>query len=514
MPRKKNGQDTAPRRVIHYKPGFERPKRGRRHASPAGTLVGETIGKADGAKFQRDIDGSGGGDYVQPAPAEANEPGSTAISRQRVKNRVAFFRQKTGLSQTGLALRVNTSQQQISRIEKGQDTSPRLAVNIAAALGQTLETIFPDLKNLKQVIEVGGDSRDVFKRAGIVEQRGWPTSVLRFDMYMGDMKSTIRSFVYHADEEEIQRTRADILNKEADDNSFLAFSSVGRSIYINVKHLLRMYHLGEMDALWGENRFNHLKCGYDNVNIWMRGETDVWSMPSEELDLEEFEQLMFLRDTHGYSRYIEFNDNDGESVVVNVDNMAVVEIPSAELLEEFDKLYVSMTDEKPREFLDFGYSRHPYRGKKLSKTDRATIYEETISALAPIITEHAAWLEKNRNWDYDVPDVLKSVRNGFKGVLKTLRQHGFSITPGSPEKALVLRDDGYYEPLYHALRDAYVRANARAAQHGEDTGRGAITGDMLRVLIIDGLASLRGAGYTIMPGNMFIAPNPPNTAGE
>lgn len=508
MPRKNNGQDTAPRRIIQYKPGFERSKRGRHHASPAGGLVGE----ADSAKLQAEIEGSRLGDDAQPAPVKAIEPGSTAISRRRVKNRVAFFRQKTGLSQTGLALKVNTSQQQISRIEKGQDTSPRLAVNIAAALGQSLETIFPDVKSLKQVIEGGGDPREVFKRAGFVEKHGWPTSLLRFDMYMGDKKNTIRSFVYHVEEEEIQRIVTNLINKDGDDNSYLAFSSVGRSIYINVGHLQRMYHLGEMDALWGDNRFNHLKLGYDNVNIWMHGETDIWSIPSGELDLEEFEQFMFLEGKYRYSRFIGFNDEDGEHVVVSVDNMVVVEIPSAELLAEFDKLYESLTDEETQEFLDVGYGRYPYRGKKLSKADRAMICDETISALAPIVTEHAAWLKKNRNWDYDVPDVLKSVGNGFKGVLKTLRQHGFSITPGSPEKALVLRDEGYYEPLYHVLCDAYVKANARAAQHGEDTGRGAITEDMLRVLIIDGLASLRGAGYTIMPGNMFIAPNPPNTA--
>jgi hypothetical protein len=51
MPRKKNGQDTAPRRVIHYKPGFERPKRGRRHVPQQGRLSARQSAKPMAPSF-------------------------------------------------------------------------------------------------------------------------------------------------------------------------------------------------------------------------------------------------------------------------------------------------------------------------------------------------------------------------------------------------------------------------------------------------------------------------------
>ena len=61
-----------------------------------------------------------------------------------VKNKVKALRRKANLSQSELAALCRTSQQQIARIESGsQNTRYALALNIAEALGNTVETVFP-----------------------------------------------------------------------------------------------------------------------------------------------------------------------------------------------------------------------------------------------------------------------------------------------------------------------------------------------------------------------------------
>ena len=54
-------------------------------------------------------------------------------------------------------------------------------------------------------------------------------------MYMGDRKDTVEHFIYPIDVEEVQRIARNLINVNEPDerDAFLAFSSVGRHIYVN-----------------------------------------------------------------------------------------------------------------------------------------------------------------------------------------------------------------------------------------------------------------------------------------
>ena len=176
-----------PRRQIRYRPGFERPGARRGNLRQAETVAPSSNLHQSRKAKPAPADDDGKEKTITPVDAvgdrtERAEKVRAAIDAAmasipkrvagKVKNRVEHFRKKADLTQTGLALKVNTSQQQISRIEKGQDTSPYLAVEIAQALGQSLDAVFPDLKALKSIIDAGGDARKVheaFNRAGFVQ---------------------------------------------------------------------------------------------------------------------------------------------------------------------------------------------------------------------------------------------------------------------------------------------------------------------------------------------------------
>lgn len=64
-------------------------------------------------------------------------------------NRVKQLREKLNISQQKLAELVNTSQQQIQRIESGSiATRIELATNLSVALGKPLNAVFPGIKKL------------------------------------------------------------------------------------------------------------------------------------------------------------------------------------------------------------------------------------------------------------------------------------------------------------------------------------------------------------------------------
>jgi DNA-binding XRE family transcriptional regulator len=426
----------------------------------------------------------------------------------KVKNRVEHFRKKADLTQTGLALKVNTSQQQISRIEKGQDTSPHLAVEIAQALGQSLDAVFPDLKALKSIIDAGGDTRklhEVFDRAGFVPPSGWRTTFVRFDMYMGDRKDTVERFIYPIDDEEVQRIARNLINVNEPDerDAFLAFSSVGRHIYVNIRYIQKMHHLVEPFAM----NVSELKPDFRRVNIYFRGSRKPFSTPTEELEMEEFEAFMFLEDKNArsLSRFMDFFDEDGERVIVNTDDIVITEIPSEELLHEFDKMFENMDEAEIENFYQEEFHGDTYKGKKLTKTRRDEIHGAMLERLAIRVDEYVKYLATERNLGsfYDISRVIKSAEFGLRGLFKPLRKYGFSIVPGEPTEELDMTDR-YYSRLRRDLTEAFADAVKRASQRGHDTGEYG-DGGMIDFLVIEGLASLRDAGYALMPHNQFIA---------
>src|ERR1051325_11148656 len=119
--------------------------------------------------------------------------------RSKVANKIAAFRQTLKLSQRALAALVGTSQQQIDRIEKGQETGPGIAFAIARALQRRADEVFPDLAGLAQA-KSDAERAELFRQAGFESRNLPPTCHLRFEM-----AGFTEPFIYLVDPQDAER---------------------------------------------------------------------------------------------------------------------------------------------------------------------------------------------------------------------------------------------------------------------------------------------------------------------
>jgi hypothetical protein len=168
-------------------------------------------------------------------------------------------------------------------------------------------------------------------------------------------------------------------------------------------------------------------------------------------------------------------------------------------------MFENMDESEIENFYQEEFRGDTYKGKKLSKTQRDEIHSAMLERLTSQVDEYVKYLATGRNLGgfYDVARVIKSAEFGLRGLFKPLRKYGFSIVPGEPTEELDVTDR-YYWRLHHDLTEAFADAVKRAKQHGHDTGQYG-DGGMIDFLVIEGLASLRDAGYALMPHNQFIA---------
>jgi transcriptional regulator with XRE-family HTH domain len=254
---------------------------------------------------------------------------STREQKRRAKNRIEELREKAGLTRRALAARIATSSKQIERWENGEEIAPGIAAVLAFALGQTLDVVFPPLANGEPTDEDG------WRRLGF--DLDAPLFTWEFEIQLRGFDKTFRYLVDRKDAERI----AEILDADCDFD-FIAFDSVGRSVYVSTKDIQYVQVLHEVTTLFPGVKYGggELRPSYSDLHLYFRGRATPMSIDAFGMDEEEAENAFARLDgaSDYANEFIAFEDDDGDLVCTRASELVLIEVPQAELLEEMEEL--------------------------------------------------------------------------------------------------------------------------------------------------------------------------------
>lgn len=273
---------------------------------------------------------------------------------QKLINRIAFYREQAGgMSQEGLAIRVGTSQQQISRIENGQSTNISMARAIAQALDKPLELIFPDIGEdpIRGNIEAATAFHDRAQKAGLRfggEPINWRVylrmrGVVELFEYILEHREAERVHVYLEDRlHKVQRLNTKLVFE----SNFLAINPQGRFVAINADDIVSV-GFEEWDQACELNE------SFVSTRVFLRGEPDpvvideaddlrdhsydppIAPLPSDEQYKNWGRWKCALVDSPVAFQFIQIhNFTNDEDMFFNINDIVVVEVPTRSLIEE------------------------------------------------------------------------------------------------------------------------------------------------------------------------------------
>jgi transcriptional regulator with XRE-family HTH domain len=246
-----------------------------------------------------------------------------------VKNRISHLRKAAKLTQSELAERVGTSQQQIQRLEAGVVTVRLdLAVQIANALGVTLRAAFPSLprsatmgKREKTSFE---DLKRNFADAGIdSDPRVWTIKLFMFDG---------RVLLYETSSEDKARLESIVSSSS---KKFLAFDSKNKAVAVNRTKIAACQFLYDPPSVRdkeGEDDEYELKLHLVSAPNPLSFDLEPDSKTPEE-DGEGFQaQLQYLLINIDGADGVDdevfwFDDADGERVYIRGNELLSIEVP-------------------------------------------------------------------------------------------------------------------------------------------------------------------------------------------
>lgn len=248
-------------------------------------------------------------------------------------NRMRELRQAKKLSQRQLAELVGTSQQQIQRIEAGlQAARIDLAIEIAGALGGSLENVFPGLREAlgrRRRIDLKVlDSEELSQRvseAGIdPDPNAW--SVLCLLRGGGTIEAPIPST-------DLQRLRGWLDRGGTTDGSYFSWDSKGVRLLLNLRHLLHAHFTFEAAALISEPPEKGIDLT-EQVRVFLadraaplsfevQDHEDAGEDPPGELGDLWMEAQGKLEE----GQFLHFTDVNGEEVWLRMADVALIEIP-------------------------------------------------------------------------------------------------------------------------------------------------------------------------------------------
>lgn len=234
-------------------------------------------------------------------------------------NHVAKFRKRALLSQRALAAKVGVSQQTIQRIE-AEAVAVRLetAAAIAAALGTTLGTVFPELSL----------GRTLSRSAS---PEGIDASGASHSLVLG-MRGGLKRR-YSVDAQTASRMKTVLSDPAA---SFVAFDAAEATIIVNTAEVLWSNHQFDPGYLW-DDPDGGLPDRME-VAAYFRGEAeparfavdpDEGSLAEEDEHGVQLQGLIFELEIGdpGENRALQFLDEDGELVTINTRLLQLMEIP-------------------------------------------------------------------------------------------------------------------------------------------------------------------------------------------
>jgi transcriptional regulator with XRE-family HTH domain len=254
-----------------------------------------------------------------------------------MQNKLRHLREKLGMSQRDLATIAGTSQQQIARIETGnQSVKLDLALVIAAALKADLGNVFPGTRKLL------GRRKKRKDRDALVEMRCDPTAVSEFDAAGVDLnpatwilKLRMRGGAqldFVCSTAEAQRIRRS-LRKSDTGTPFIVFNSSVVAVALNLEHLLHYHELwdGNVSGDWHDDNVPR-----DEVAVYLSDSIEplVFDVeadqgtPEDEDDEGQMRGLLFTLETFFEpGEFVSFRDVDGEDAFFRAEDIALLTIP-------------------------------------------------------------------------------------------------------------------------------------------------------------------------------------------
>jgi len=259
-----------------------------------------------------------------------------------MKNQVKKLREAKGLTQTQLAKRVKTSQQQIQRVEAGiHAVRVDLAAALAVALDENLGTVFPELaktaKGLARRRNFDFESLYSDKAKSKFASAGMNTDTCYWNMELNLPGNQLLSYAV-SDADRINFSKFAIT---ASDEGFFCF--LAKTHYVCVRMRSIRYSRFLMEPLDVEIQSelqgaetnlpdqNKLRVyfGDGSTPVDFEVEPDILPNDVEEDQSEGQFSILFESIGHGYytDTGMSFDDSDGEPIILNPSRIAVIEIP-------------------------------------------------------------------------------------------------------------------------------------------------------------------------------------------
>ncbi len=258
-----------------------------------------------------------------------------------MKNYLKAIRKKKGLTQRQLAESTHTSQQQIQRIESGvQTVRLDLATSICAILDEPLTAVFPKTYRpiQKELRRAKSDSKslDLHKLHDELLKAGIETDPLQYFI-----KYRIRGGVTNilALTGPVYKNLYVQLQNRPDETSFVTFNSGSSVFLLNLNHLQYCHFLWEAPRIYDRKYDEKDAC---SLNIFLAGDTEplkfdiepdteIMSADCDDEKSTQLQRIIFDAEYHipqvDDSRFIIFDDIDGETVFIKWDDIAMLSFP-------------------------------------------------------------------------------------------------------------------------------------------------------------------------------------------
>jgi DNA-binding XRE family transcriptional regulator len=248
------------------------------------------------------------------------------------KNNVLELRKRKGLTLQSFAIMVNAREEQLLLIEKGRKpVLLNLAHRICSVLEASLEDAFPATKEvLKKYRVQGKDSMD----------RLYGNVQFEYDMEKAGIETdpSCWSIVYRLRGgaegvlpiSQTEKNRLWNVVQRTQDKTFVVFESEADVIILNLDHLLFCQFLFDPPG-----RITPEKPAQNAVRVYLTDSKEPATFgidaddPKDEEDLGQFGDLIFMADnyTGDENETFHFTDEDGETVFLRAEDLAMLQIP-------------------------------------------------------------------------------------------------------------------------------------------------------------------------------------------
>ncbi len=254
-----------------------------------------------------------------------------------MRNRVRDLRTRLGWSQNELAKAAGTSQQQIQRIEIGdQSVKLDLAIRLATALKADLTEVFPQAKqalgssrphNVADLTQLADND----KKRRALEDAGLDTDSDSWSLVIG-LRTGAKVHLPISTEEK-NRFRHNLISIEPS-APFFVFDSGHFHVGINLLEIQYVQELWEPDPTiseWATPKFDKT-----DITVYLRGRAEPllfsgspdWEDSSDEEDIGQFESIFQIAQTFIEKyHFFDFLDGDGESVHLRAQDIELLAIP-------------------------------------------------------------------------------------------------------------------------------------------------------------------------------------------